>query len=235
MEQCSQGEHSSGLNIRPQKGGFISKVLQRTASGSISLNVWWFIATKLWSLQKLVKCGRKEWPSQQNKIPGYLEYWIKDKVFCRNTAQAQTSTPRLWGCWVSARLVSSATLVGHSQGWTSPLTLPLAFLWTYPPNSDLFHVSSSRGAQWATAMPPQQLPAPGQEEENRDVNSKVCPEICTCSSCSQRFRAHLFFPKACSRPNYLRLLDSTGIQKAWSSFKLSAYVSFGSWGHRIMG
>lgn len=183
----------------------------------------------------------KKLPSCQNEIPGYTEYWTKDKVFCRNTVLSQTSSPRLWGCWLTVPLVSSATLVEHSQGWTSSLPLPPAFLGTHPPNSDLFHVISSRVAQWAIgeplllqAMPPQQLPAAWQEEENRDVNSKACLEICTCSSCSQRFRAHLFFPKACSRPNYLKLLDSTGIQKAWSSFQLPAYVSFGSWGQRII-
>lgn len=188
-----------------------------------------------------MKCGGKELHSHQNKIPGYIEYWIKDKIFSRNTALAQTSSPRLWGFWVRVPRVCSATLVEHSQGRTNPLLLSPAFLWTYPPNSDLFHVISSRGAQWASreplllqAIPPQQLRVAGQEEENRDVNSKVCPEICTCSSCSQRFRAHLFFPKACSRLSYLKLLDSAGIQKAWSSFKLSAYVSFGSWGHRII-
>lgn len=68
-----------------------------------------------------MECGEKELPSCQNTIPGYTEYWIKDKVFCRNTVLAQTSSRRLWGCWVSVPLVSSAALAEHSQGWTSPL------------------------------------------------------------------------------------------------------------------
>lgn len=176
----SQGEHSSDLNIRPQKDGFISKILPRAASGPISLSGWWFTVTKLWSLQKLETCGM--WGKRAAFLPKHNSWLYRVLDQRQSILQKHSTCTNLITKALGMLGVSPSSILSRT-GWAQPrldqpLALPPASLWTYPANSDLFHFISSRGAQWATgeplqlwAMPPQQLPAAGQEEENRDVNS----------------------------------------------------------------
>lgn len=105
--------------------GFISNSLSRAASGPISLSVWWFLATKLWSLQKLETSGM--W--KKSCLLARTKSLVIDSAGSRTKCSAETQNLHKpchegsGGCWEAASGV---------LGWTSLL------LWISPPNSDVF-------------------------------------------------------------------------------------------------